>query len=93
MNVMTAEKRAATVAAADSVGERTGDCPCDPPPPLRLPAELTTFPWDLAKAKLGFVDVDLLAILALLMVCVWSTSLKTRKGLSRQVYAPTGIDR
>jgi hypothetical protein len=40
----------------------------DPPPSHRLPPELTTFPWGLAEATLGFTGAEILTLLAVLMV-------------------------
>ena len=42
-----------------------------PPPepsPLRPPPDLATFPWDLARSKLGFAGADLLMLLGILLV-------------------------
>lgn len=60
-------KRAATAAAAG--GEPSGAEPgeSDLPPPLRLPRELTAFPWDLVRARWGFAGADLLSVLALVL--------------------------
>jgi len=55
------QRRAARAEAADR-GE-TG-----PPPALRLPAELTAFPWDLAKVTFGFLGAEILTLLAVLTV-------------------------
>jgi len=55
------QRRAALAEAAER-GET------DPPPPLRLPAELTAFPWDLAKVTLGFAGAEILTLLAVLTV-------------------------
>jgi hypothetical protein len=83
------QKRAADAVAAES-GEQVA-----PPPPLRLPPDLTTFPWDLAKSALGFAGADLLAILAILLVRLVNEVKDERLGekpLALQVYAPTGRD-
>lgn len=83
------QKRAAAAVASDR-GE-----PAAPPPPLRLPPDLTTFPWDLAKTALGFAGADLLAMLAILLVRMVNEVKDERLGhkpLSMQVYAPTGRD-
>lgn len=58
----------AAAAAAERGGGRAGRRQIDSPPPLRLPLDLTSFPWDLAKAELGFAGADLLAVLAMLVV-------------------------
>jgi len=39
-----------------------------PPPPLRLPPELESFPWDLAQAAFGFTGGEILTLLAILVV-------------------------
>lgn len=89
-------KRAATAAAAaKQVNGRAVEDPVDPPPPLRLPPALATFPWDLARAELGFAGADLLSFLTLLMVRL-VREVKDEKlaerALPMQVYAPTGRD-
>ncbi len=83
------QKRAADAVAAER-SEQVA-----PPPLLRLPPDLTTFPWDLAKTALGFAGADLLAMLAILLVRVVNGVKDERLGqkpLSMQVYAPTGRD-
>ena len=91
------EKRSATAAAAaaERGGRRAGKRQVDSPPPLRLPEDLTSFPWDLAKAELGFAGADLLAVLAMLVVRLVK-DVKDQKlderPLSMEVYAPTGKD-
>jgi hypothetical protein len=83
------QKRAVTAVAAAS-GE-----PVAPPAPLRLPADLTTFPWDLAKTALGFTGAELLAMLAIVLVRMVNEVKDERLGekpLSMQGYAPTGRD-
>lgn len=61
------QRAAAAVEGKKRMGEGSRDPPL-PPPALRLPSALASFPWDLAQAKLGFAETDLLATLALLMV-------------------------
>jgi hypothetical protein len=60
------------VAAAATVVEREGtkrsDRPPESPPALRVPAELTSVPWDLAKARLGFAGAELLTVVAITLV-------------------------
>lgn len=80
--------------AADAVASERGE-QAAPPPPLRLPPDLTTFPWDLAKTALGFAGADLLAMLAILLVRVVNEVKDERLGekpLAMQVCAPTGRD-
>jgi len=91
------KRRSATaaVAAAESAHQRAGESPVDPPPALRLPPDLTSFPWDLAEVELGFAGADLLAMLAMLVVRLIN-DVKDQKlvegPVSMQVYAPTGRD-
>jgi len=83
------QKRAADAVAAER------DEQVAPPPPLRLPPDLTRFPWGLAKTALGFAGADLLAMLAILLVRVVDEVKDERlvqKPLSMQTYAPTGRD-
>lgn len=54
------ERRAAQ-AVAPCDDERAGDHP----PPLRLPADLARFPWDLLRRRLGFAETELLMVLAI----------------------------
>lgn len=88
-------RRAATAAAAKQGGGRADEDPIDPPPPLRLPPALATFPWDFAEAELGFAGADLLSLLALMMVRLVREVKDEKLGeraLPMQVYAPTGRD-
>lgn len=62
------ERRSAAVAAAERQGERDAGKPAELPPALRLPAELRSIPWDLAKTRLGFAGAELLAIVAITLV-------------------------
>jgi len=55
------QQRTARAAAAER-GETAS------PPPLRLPAELRAFPWDLAKVEFGFTGAEILTLLAILTV-------------------------
>ena len=85
----------AVAVAAGRGGMRAGERPVYPPPPLRLPSSLRTFPWDLAEAELGFAGADLLAMLAMLVVRLVKDVKDQRlveKPLSMPVYAPTGRD-
>ena len=85
-------KRAAAAAACD---ESLFDGQADLPPPLRLPEELTSFPWDLAQAHLGFAGADLLAVLALVLVGMAREVKDERwveRSLAMRVYAATGRD-
>ncbi len=80
--------------AADSVAAERGE-QASPPAPLRLPPDLTTFPWDVAETVLGFAGADLLAILAILLVRLVNEVKDERLGekpLSMHGYAPTGRD-
>lgn len=85
-------KRAAAAAAVEVEGSRD---PPLPPPALRLPSALASFPWDLAQARLGFAGADLLATLAVLMVRL-ANAVKDERTLetplSMQVYTPCGRD-
>lgn len=56
--------KAATATASERDGWRPGQGPVGLPPPPRVPAALSTFPWDLVKARLGFAVADLLVVLA-----------------------------
>ena len=75
-------------------GKKAGERQVDPPP-LRLPSDLTSFPWDLARAELGFAGADLLTMLAMLVVRLVK-DVKVQKlverPLSMEAYAPTGKD-
>jgi hypothetical protein len=67
----------------------------EPPPPLRLPPELTAFPWDLAQATLGFTGAEILTLLAVLMVRLVNEVKDERfaeKPLSKGIYASSGRD-
>lgn len=66
-----------------------------PPPPLRRPAGLTSFPWELAEPALGFAGAELLTILAILMVRLVNESKDEKiaeKPFPIGVYAPSGRD-
>ncbi len=85
----------AAAAAAERGGKGAGERPVDPPATLRLPRDLTSFPWDLAEAELGFAGADLLAMLAMLVVRLVKDVKDQRlveKPLPMQVYAATGRD-
>ena len=85
----------ATAAAAARGGKRVGDRPVDPPSPLRLPPDLTPFPWDLAETELGFAGADLLANLAMLVVRLVKAVKDQRlveKPLSKRVYVASERD-
>jgi len=82
------QRRAARAEAAER-GET------DPPPPLRLPAELTAFPWDLAKVTLGFTGAEILMLLAVLTVRLVNEVKDERLAetpLLTGTYAPPGRD-
>lgn len=88
-------RRAATVEDKEErLGEGCRDPPL-PPPALRLPSALASFPWDLLQAKLGFAGADLVATLAVLLVRLVNAGKdeRTRETpLTMQVYAPSGRD-
>ena len=86
------KKRAAQAKDAERGAEGR---PVAPPPPLRLPPELTAFPWDLAKASLGFTGAEILTLLAVLMVRLVSEVKDERlaeKPLPKEIYASSGRD-
>ncbi len=89
-------KRAAAATAAEKKGNgRADEDPVDPPPPLRLPPALATFPWDFAKEELGFAGADLLSLLTLVMVRLVrevKDEILAESALFMQVYGPTGRD-
>lgn len=83
------------MAAAAELGVESCRAPPSEPPPLRLPAVLSPFPWDLARAELGFAGTDLLALLAHLLARVASETKDQRMKetpLLMQGYASTGRD-
>lgn len=89
------ERRAARAEDAERKSERVEGRPVAPPPPLRLPPELTAFPWDLAKATLGFTGAELLTLLAVLMVRLVNEVKDERfaeKPLRKGIYGPSGRD-
>lgn len=66
-----------------------------PPPLLRLPPELTTFPWDLAQVTFGFTGAEILTLLAVLMVRLVNEVKDERFAetpLPKGTYAPSGRD-
>lgn len=86
------QKRAAR--AEDAERGETGR-PLAPPPPLRLPPELTAFPWDLAKATFGFTGAEILTLLGVLMVRLVNEVKDERlaeKPLPKEIYASSGRD-
>lgn len=60
------ERRAAQAAGAVAACEDERDG--DHPPPLRLPADLARYPWDLVSHRLGFAETELLMVLAIHLV-------------------------
>jgi len=66
-----------------------------PPPPLRLPPELASFPWDLAQAAFGFTGGEILALLGLLLVRLVHEVKDERFAetpLLKGTYGPSGRD-
>lgn len=85
------EKRAARAEAA----KRGKTAHPVAPPPLRLPPELTAFPWDVAEATFGFTGVEILTLLAILMVRLVNEVKDERfaeKPLPKETYAASGKD-
>ena len=66
-----------------------------PPPSLRLPPELASFPWDLAQSAFGFTGGEILTLLALLMVRLVHELKDERFAetpLPKGTYGPSGRD-
>ena len=66
-----------------------------PPPSLRLPPELASFPWDLAEAAFGFTGGEILTLLALLLVRLVHEVKDERfaeTSLPKGTYGPSGRD-